>query len=100
MVRWALLGLLPACFGLTARAQQPAPPRGAGRPRSTARLASADEIRKRLGLSPAYNHVRGLESLKIAILDFGFEGLERGRDYLPDNAVVVEHYDPDFVRRF
>src|SRR6185437_5319662 len=28
-----------------------------------------------------------------------FDGVGVGRTYLPQGAVVVEHYDPDFVRR-
>jgi Resolvase, N terminal domain len=67
---------------------------------SAARLAYAAQVRKRLGLVPEYENVRGVESLKIAVLDYGFAGLDSGRRYLPEGAIVVEHYDPDFVRRF
>jgi hypothetical protein len=67
---------------------------------SSAHLANADTVRARLGLSPAYDGVAGVEAVKVAVLDYGFEGLGDGRGYLPENAEVVEHYDPDFVRRF
>ncbi len=63
-----------------------------------ARLANADEVRRRLGLPPEYAHVPGIETVKIAVLDYGFDGVGE-RAYLPENAVVVEHYDPEFVRR-
>ncbi|HEX5273142.1 MAG TPA: S8 family serine peptidase, partial [Gemmataceae bacterium] len=67
---------------------------------SAARLANAAQVRKRLGLAPEYENVRGVESLKVAVLDYGFAGLDTGRRYLPESAVLVEHYDADFVRRF
>ncbi|MCA1684785.1 MAG: S8 family serine peptidase, partial [Planctomycetia bacterium] len=38
--------------------------------------------------------------VKVAVLDYGFDGVGGGRNYLPENSVVVEHYDPAFVRRF
>jgi hypothetical protein len=67
---------------------------------SAARLANAEEMRKKLGLVPAYEKVAGIEAVKVAVLDYGFEGLDGVRPYLPQNAALVEHYDPDFVRRF
>jgi hypothetical protein len=67
---------------------------------SAARLANALEVRKRLGLVPNYEDIAGVESIKIAILDYGFEGIGSGRPYLPEKAVVVEHYASDFVRRY
>jgi hypothetical protein len=63
-------------------------------------LANAAATRQRLGLLPEYASVKGIEKLKIAVLDYGFEGVDGKRPYLPSNAVVVEHYDPNFVRRF
>jgi hypothetical protein len=66
---------------------------------SASRLANAAEVRKRLGLSPAYDDLAGLKDLKVAVLDYGFEGIGGARRYLPENTVVVEHYDPEFVRR-
>jgi Subtilase family len=94
----SLLGLL--AFGLAAASAQLAPD-AAPKPRlSAGRLANADEVRKRLGLAPEYAHVRGIEAVKIAVLDYGFDGVGGARTYLPESAVVVEHYDADFVRRF
>jgi hypothetical protein len=99
----ALAGLLALLVLAPPGAAQPPdlPPAGDAppRPASGARLANAAEVRKRLGLVPEYEDVPGIESLKVAVLDYGFEGVGR-RPYLPDDAVVVEHYDPDFVRRF
>jgi len=67
--------------------------------RSSSHLADAPEVRKRLGLAPDYENVAGVEGLKIAVLDFGFDGMGGNRPYLPSSAEVVEHYDPEFVRR-
>lgn len=63
-----------------------------------ARLSDAAEVRRRLGLLPDYQNVDA-SRLKIAILDFGFDGLDGKRTYLPASAELIEHYDPDFVRR-
>jgi hypothetical protein len=68
--------------------------------KSAARLANADQVRKQFGLVPEYDNVAGLNSLKIAILDYGFDGLGGNRQYLPENTVVVEHYDPALIQRF
>ncbi len=70
-----------------------------GRSSSFARLANEAEIRKRLGLVPEYENFAGIESVKVAVLDYGFDGVGIGRAYLPAGTVVVEHYDADFVRR-
>ena len=56
--------------------------------------------RARLGLTGEYQGIAGIESLKVAVLDSGFEGVGAGRAWLPESAEVVEHYDPEFVRRF
>jgi hypothetical protein len=63
------------------------------------RLANAAEVRQRLGLIPAYEKLPAVESIKIAILDYGFDGIESARRYLPENTVVVENYDPAWVQR-
>jgi hypothetical protein len=104
------LAVLSLCLSALhfAPAQQPAaspPPPPAPQPRpshnSGARLAHVETIRKSLGLTPAYDNLPGIGRLKIAVLDYGFDGLERGASrYLPESTVVVEHYDPAFVRRF
>jgi hypothetical protein len=56
-------------------------------------------MRARLGVLGGYPGAAGLGRVKVAVLDFGFAGVEPGRPYLPKGTVVVEHYDPDFVRR-
>src|SRR4051812_10182347 len=73
---------------------------GTGTRLAAARVVDADAVRKRLGLVPEYLEFAGIESVKIAVLDYGFDGVGGGRAYLPDGTVVVEHYDPDFVRRY
>ena len=67
---------------------------------AASRLADGRAVRERLGLLPNYANVKGVESLKIAVLDYGFEGMEGARQYLPVGSVVVEHYDPEFVKKF
>ncbi len=67
---------------------------------SVAHLSDARKVRERLGLVPEYENFAGIEAVKIAVLDYGFDGIGGGRPYLPPDAEVVEHYDPDFVRRF
>jgi hypothetical protein len=67
-----------------------------------AQLVNADEVRKRLGLVPEYVNFAGIEAVKIAVLDYGFDGVGagQGQRYLPENTVVVEHYDQDLIARF
>lgn len=69
-------------------------------PGSASRLANPREARARLGLGGDYEGIAGIEGIKVAVLDYGFAGLGDGRPFLPAGAVVVEHYDPEFVRRF
>jgi hypothetical protein len=92
----AVVALACACLLAPIRAADLPPAR---RP-AAAKLAVADDVRKRLGLSPAYDSVRGLDRVKIAVLDYGFDGYDGTKPYLPANTVIVEHYDPEFVRRF
>jgi hypothetical protein len=83
----------------TAPRPAPAPAPATGLAPAAARVVDADEVRKRLGLVPEYLEFAGIESVKIAVLDYGFDGAGGGRPYLPENTVVVEHYDEEFVRR-
>ncbi len=92
--------LVPLAGFFLAAAALAADPVGEPRPVRVARLANADEVRKSLGLLPDYTSLPRIKDVKIAILDFGFAGLEANRPYLPKNAVVVEHYDREFIRRF
>src|SRR5947207_7749317 len=99
-MRWnapASLLALAAC-GLAGLAE-PGEPDQSQRPPSAARLANAAEVRKRLGLATEYQNVAGIEAVKVAVLDYGFDGVDGVRPYLPKNAVLVEHYDAEFVRR-
>lgn len=96
----ALLVAAPVARGQSAPPPAPAAPSEAPpRPLSSARLADAASVRKRLGLTPEYERVSGVEAMKIAVLDYGFDGMDGAHRYLPEGAVVVEHYDPEFVRR-
>jgi len=104
MQRRTIAWLLPFLIaGGSVRAQtekgQPGASSPLGRP-SASRVADPREVRQRLGLVPEYENVAGIEAIRIAVLDYGFAGLGEGRPYLPANAEVVEHYDPEFVRRF
>lgn len=69
-------------------------------PAAVARLANIELVRQKLGLTAEYNNVQGIENIKIAVLDFGFDGIDGKRPYLPLNAVLVEHYDPGFIRKY
>jgi len=102
-MRWLPLFLL-LVGSLTGQAQTEA---GRGRANSNypalpavSRLANATEVRKRLGLTPEYAGVVRLEAVKVAVLDYGFAGLDQGKPYLPASAEVVEHYSPEFIRRY
>lgn len=68
-------------------------------PPSASRVSNADDARRKLGLSPHYLSPPRIGDVKIAVLDSGFDGIDGKRPYLPPSAVVVEHYDPEFVRR-
>lgn len=103
-MRWTASAclLILVTLGVTAPAQRTEPKPEAPtpiRPVAVARLANADEVRKRLGLVSEYANVPGVEAVKVAVLDYGFDGVGNDRPYLPASAVVVEHYDSDFVRR-
>jgi len=91
----AVLGPGLPAPGQSEKSATPAPPR----PGAASRLADPKRARERLKLSPEYDGSSGVESIRVAVLDYGFEGLVAGRGYLPANAVVVEDYDAEFVRR-
>ncbi|HVL15262.1 MAG TPA: S8 family serine peptidase [Gemmata sp.] len=88
----SLLLAAVAPLGL-AGAQPPRPP-------AAARVMNPDDARRRLGLLPDYAAVPGIKDVKVAVLDSGFDGVDGKRPYLPAGAVVVEHYDADFVKKF
>lgn len=101
-------GLAAFCLLLLAAVVEPAaaqsgrgvPATANGQPPAAAHLAKAEQMRERLGVLPEYRTVPGMTALKVAVLDYGFEGIRSGRPYLPPSTVVVEHYDPEFIRRF
>lgn len=94
------LAILVALVPLVGLAAGQTPTGSEARPAVAARLADAEEMRRKLGLTSEYDRPAGMDRLKIAVLDFGFEGLDGKKPYLPASAVVVEHYDPEFIRRF
>lgn len=70
------------------------------RPVVVAKLANSTDVRKKLGLLPDYAAVPRIGNVKVAVLDAGFAGIDGKRPYLPASAVLVENYDPAFVRNF
>jgi len=52
-------------------------------------VANADQLRQKLGLA-AYSSIIPSATLKIAILDNGFEGYAPGQGLLPDSAEVIK----------
>ena len=82
---------LAAC-GVGFAADDPPPP-------SAARVSNIDDVRRKLGLTPNFISTPRIGDIKIAVLDSGFDGIDGKRPYLPKSAVVVEHYDPEFVKR-
>lgn len=102
-MRWtwtAGLILLTTAASSTSIGQQfrNAPPAKVGNS-GVSHLLDVDKIRKELGLLPAYQKVGGFSGVRVAVLDHGFDGLGVGRGYLPDDAEVVEHYEPDWIRQ-
>ena len=95
---WLIL-LVPALAALHAGDEPKVGPTPSGRLNSVARPVLSADMRKQLGLVPEYENVREVERVKIAVLDHGFDGVDGTRPYLPAGTVVVEHYDPEFVRR-
>lgn len=63
-----------------------------------AKIMDTLAIRKRLNLSPEYDSLTSLANVKIAVLDFGFEGYDPARKQLPQSTVVVEKYSDEFVK--
>jgi hypothetical protein len=94
-----LIALVQALAALAADDKPPVPPAPAGRLNSVARPVISAEIKKQLGLVPAYENLPEVERLKVAVLDYGFDGIDGVRPFLPPGTVLVEHYDPEFVRR-
>ena len=68
-------------------------------PVSASKLTNAESARRKLGLYASYPSVPTIGRVKVAILDSGFDRIDGKRPYLPKSAVVVEHYDPEFIKR-
>ena len=91
--RTTLLLTVAVPLGLPAADPRPRAP-------SAARVVNRDAARRQLGLLPYYPTVPGVKDVKVAVLDSGFDGVDGKRPYLPASAVVVEHYDAEFVKKF
>ena len=96
----SLLVALPAAAIVTAADPEPLPLPLPGPAVPVARVDKADEARRRLGLLPHYASVPNIKNVKVAVLDSGFAGLDGKRPYLPADAVVVEHYGSEFIKKF
>src|SRR4051794_39374022 len=77
-----------SALGSSAIGVEPAQTTTTPPPPSVARVADPRDVRARFGLSPAYDDLARVDSIKVAVLDYGFEGMGRGRAYLPEGAVV------------
>lgn len=87
--------LLAGLFAVAIHAQQAEPPAAA-----VAKLANIAVMQQKLGITRDYQNVPGIEKIKIAVLDFGFDGVEGKRPYLPASTVIVEHYDRAFIEKY
>src|SRR4051812_40905084 len=94
-----LIPLLPALAALHAGDPPPAPPPGSVRLNSIARPVIPPDVRKQLGLAPEYEHLPEVEQIRVAAPDSGCGGSAGCRPSPPAGTVLVEHYDPEFVRR-
>lgn len=68
-------------------------------PTAVARLANIELARQKIGLTTEYTNISGIDNVKIAVLDYGFDGVDGKRPYLPLNTVVVEHYNRAFIAK-
>ncbi len=87
------LMLLPTASPVWSQAQRDTSPT------AVARLTNLDAMYKKLGITSEHLNQQGIDLVKIAVLDFGFDGLDGKRPYLPASTVIVENYDPAFVTR-
>ncbi len=98
------VGFFVLCMGNLLGWSQDSPPDSLemgirSRPVVVAQLADARAWRTQIGLEPEYRGVAGLDQIKVAVLDYGFDGLNQGRPYLPADTEIIEHYDPEFLDR-
>ena len=64
------------------------------------KMTNATAVRQALGITPTYESAPRLAAVKIAVLDYGFDASTSPPGDLPASTEIVEHYDPDFVRKF
>lgn len=64
---------------------------------STARLLNANDIRSKLGLIATTSKLNR-STVKIAVLDFGFEGCDPKKLTFPTGSIIVENYDPEWIK--
>ena len=76
----------------SAAAQPPAEKPALGPP---ARLLNAADVRGKLGIAHQYKSPP-LAGVKVAVLDFGFDGVDISR--FPPGSTLVEKYDPAWVK--
>lgn len=59
------------------------------------KVENHEEIRKMFGLTPAYDNVRGLDKMKVAVFDNGFGGVTRAtmKNYLPEDTQIIDWED-------
>lgn len=67
-------------------------------PTSTARMLNATDIRSKLGLVSAPIGKSNFAAVKIAVLDFGFEGCDPKKLNLPAGSTIVENYAPEWIK--
>ncbi len=68
-------------------------------PVSASKVTNAESARRKLGLYASYPAVPTIGQVKVAVLDSGFHRVDGKRPYLPKSAELVEHYDPEFIRK-
>ncbi len=65
---------------------------------AASKLTNAESVRRKLGLYSNYPAVPAIGTVKVAILDSGFDRFDGKRTYLPKKTEIVEHYDPEFIK--
>jgi len=74
------------------------PPASAPAVVSASKVTNAESVRRKLGLYANYPAVPNIGTVKIAVLDSGFDRFDGKRPYLPKKTEIVEHYDADFIK--
>ena len=74
------------------------PPASAPAVVSASKVTNAESVRRKLGLYANYPAVPNIGTVKVAVLDSGFDRYDGKRPYLPKKTEIVEHYDADFIK--